>query len=98
MKCASAARLGASDVPALAITSDNGKEFAGHASVAAELGAGFCFAQPCHSRECGPDEHVNGLAGVCFPKKTDFPSISDAEVQEVGEVSLDPVPEGERRN
>ena len=39
------ARLGDPNVPALAITSDNGKEFAGHASVAAELGADFYFAQ-----------------------------------------------------
>ena len=78
-----AARLGDPDVPVLSITSDNGKEFAGHASMEAELGADFYFAQPCHSRELGPDEHTNGLAGVCFPKKTDFRLISDSEVQEV---------------
>ena len=74
-----AARLGDPRIPALAIASDNGKEFAGHASAA----AGFYFAQPCHSRVRGPDEHANRLTGVCFPKKTDFRSISDAEVREV---------------
>ena len=33
--------------------------------------------------ECGPDEQTSGLAGICFPKKTDFRSVSDAEVREV---------------
>ena len=43
------------------ITSDNGKEFAGHGKIAQELGTGFFFATPYHSWERGLNEHTNGL-------------------------------------
>ena len=58
--------------PVRTITSDNGKEFAGHAAVAEALGAGFFFATPYHSWERGLNEHVNGLVRQYFPKGTDF--------------------------
>ena len=43
------------------ITSDNGKEFAGHGEITEALGAGFFFATPYHSWEKGLCEHTNGL-------------------------------------
>ncbi len=43
------------------ITYDNGKEFAGHARIAAKLGAQIYFAKPYHSWERGLNEHTNGL-------------------------------------
>lgn len=62
------------------LTSDNGSEFAGHAKVAAALGAGFYFAEPYSSWQRGANENTNGLIRQYFPKKTDFREITDAEV------------------
>ena len=62
---------------------DNGREFAGHAGVAKALDAGFFFATPYHSRERGPDEHVNGRVREYLPKGTDFRRITDAQVKAV---------------
>ncbi len=72
-----------SAVPVHTITADNGREFAGHAGVAAELGAGFHFATPCHSWERGLNEHTNGLVRQYLPKGTDLRTVSDAEVRAV---------------
>jgi len=63
------------------ITSDNGKEFAGHTHVAKAHDAEFHFAGPCHSRERGLNEHADGLVREHFPKGTDFRLVSDAEVR-----------------
>jgi len=65
------------------ITSDNGKEFAGHRRVAKAHDASFYFARPYHSWERGLNEHTNGLVREYFPKGTDFRRVSDAEVREV---------------
>ena len=43
------------------ISPDRGKEFAAHAEVTDELGAGFCFALPHHPWQRGTDENANGL-------------------------------------
>ncbi len=67
--------------PVRTITSDNGKEIAGHAAVAEALGAGFFFATPYHSWERGLNEHVNGLVRQYFPKGTDFRQVADAQVK-----------------
>jgi len=64
-------------------TSDNGKEFAAHEEVVAELGGSFYFAKPYHSWERGLNEHTNGLVRQYFPKGTDFTIISHEEVAEV---------------
>ncbi len=72
-----------SAAPVHTITSDNGREFAGHAGVAAELGAGFFLPTPYHSWERGLDGHTNGLAPQYLPKGTDLRTVSDAEVRAV---------------
>ena len=65
------------------VTADNGKEFAGHASVAEALKAGFFFATPYHSWERGLNEHTNGLVRQYLPKGTDLRAVTDAEVKAV---------------
>ena len=65
------------------ITYDNGKEFAGHAQIAARLGAQIYFAKPYHAWERGLNEHTNGLLRQYFPKGSDFSTLTRAEVQRV---------------
>jgi transposase, IS30 family len=50
------------------ITSDNGKEFAEHETIAQQLNAGFYFAHPYASWERGLNENINGLSRQYFPK------------------------------
>src|ERR1035438_3250547 len=61
------------------ITYDNGKEFAYHAKIVAELGAKSYFAKPYHSWERGLNEHTNGLVRQYFPKGTDSSTLSKSE-------------------
>ena len=65
------------------VTYDNGKEFAGHARIAARLGAQIYFAKPYHSWERGLNEHTNGLVRQYFPKGSDFSTLTPADVQRV---------------
>jgi transposase, IS30 family len=65
------------------ITTDNGKEFANHADIAAALGIDHYFATPYHSWERGANENLNGLVRQYFPKKMDFGEITDERVAEV---------------
>lgn len=65
------------------ITADNGKEFAQHAKISKELDIGFYFARPYHSWERGANENTNGLIRQYFPKKTDFSTITNEQVQYV---------------
>jgi IS30 family transposase len=67
------------------ITSDNGKEFALHAQISQHLGVEFFFAKPYHSWQRGANENLNGLIRQYFPKKTDFSTITDHQVQMVEE-------------
>ena len=62
------------------ITFDNGKEFAGHEKIAAELGCDCFFAKPYHSWERGANENVNGLIRQYFPKKTSFANITADQI------------------
>ena len=77
------AMLRPSAVAVHTVTADNGKEFAGHASVAEALKAGFFFATPYHSWERGLNEHTNGLVRQYLPKGTDLRAVTDAEVKAV---------------
>jgi IS30 family transposase len=62
------------------ITSDNGREFAGHEKIAAMLKADFYFAYPCLSWERGTNENTNGLIRQYFPKNRDFTTITQQEI------------------
>jgi IS30 family transposase len=67
------------------ITSDNGREFAQHQSIAGQLSADFYFAHPYASWERGLCENTNGLVRQYFPKKSDFSKISDQQIKQVVE-------------
>ena len=62
------------------ITTDNGKEFANHESIAKSLNADVYFAQPYCSWQKGLNEQVNGLIRQYLPKKTDFSKVTDKEL------------------
>lgn len=67
----------------LTLTSDNGKEFAGHAEISEKLNSGFYFCAPCHSWQRGLNENTNGLVRQYFPKGTDFDKLTVTDVQRV---------------
>ncbi len=62
------------------VTSDNGREFAGHEEIAAMLKADFYFAHPYSSWERGTNENTNGLIRQYFPKNRDFTTITQQEI------------------
>jgi len=64
------------------ITFDNGKEFAEHEKIAAELKADIYFANPYHSWERGLNENSNGLLRQYFPKGIELTNITEEQVQE----------------
>ncbi len=67
------------------ITSDNGREFARHQEVAAQLSADFYFAHPYSSWERGVNENTNGLVRQYFPRKSEFSQITDRQLNKVVE-------------
>lgn len=67
----------------LTITADNGKEFAGHESIAEQLDAAVYFAHPYSSWERGLNENTNGLIRQYFTKGSSFENITDDDVNEV---------------
>ncbi|MDD3806546.1 MAG: IS30 family transposase [Candidatus Marinimicrobia bacterium] len=62
------------------LTSDHGKEFAGHEEIAERLIAEFYFAHPYASYERGLNENMNGLIRQYFPKDMDFATIIPQEI------------------
>lgn len=62
------------------VTSDNGREFAGHEEIAQRLQADFYFAHPYASWERGTNENTNGLIRQYFPKNRDFTTITQQEI------------------
>ena len=70
-------------MPLLTTTADNGKEFAAHADLTAELGLDVYFARPYHAWERGLNENVNGLGRQFFPKGLDLAGVTDAQVRRV---------------
>jgi len=73
------------------ITSDNGKEFAGHKDVAEINNIDYYFAHPYHSWERGSNENLNGLIRQYIPKKSDFSLLSDKRIKEI-EIKLNERP------
>lgn len=65
------------------ITSDNGKEFSAHIDIAKRLEINYYFAHPYRSCERGANENLNGLIREFFPKKYDFSSITEKEIEQV---------------
>ena len=65
------------------ITSDNGKEFAGHARIARKLEVGYYFARPYHSWERGANENMNGLIRQYLPKGTSFGDLTREQVKRI---------------
>lgn len=63
------------------ITSDNGREFTNHQSLAAKLEAAFYFAHPFAAWERGLNENTNGLVRQYFPKGSDFSNITEDDIQ-----------------
>lgn len=57
------------------ITSDNGREFAGHEDIAQALGIDFYFARPYHSWERGSNENLNGLVRQYISKDTNIKNL-----------------------
>lgn len=64
----------------MTITSDNGREFAGHEEISKLLHADFYFAHPYASWERGTNENTNGLIRQYFPKSRDFTTITQQEI------------------
>lgn len=65
------------------ITSDNGKEFAGHEAVAKALGIDFYFARPYHSWERGSNENLNGLIRQYIPKSQNINLVETSYIAKV---------------
>jgi IS30 family transposase len=64
------------------LTSDNGKEFAGHQFIADALNLKYYFAHPYAAWERGTNENTNGLLRQYFPKQQDFRTISHQQIQQ----------------
>lgn len=67
------------------LTSDNGKEFTNHESIAASLDIKYYFADAYCSWQRGSNENANGLIRQYFPKKSDFNLLTDEQILEVQE-------------
>ena len=57
------------------ITSDNGKEFAGHQEIAKASEIDFFFAHPYQCLERGSNENLNGLFRQYIPKGTNIATL-----------------------
>jgi IS30 family transposase len=65
------------------LTSDNGREFSEHASIARTLKASFYFCHPYASWERGLNENTNGLLRQYFPKRSAWTNITNRHVSKV---------------
>jgi IS30 family transposase len=67
----------------LTLTLDNGKEFSAFKRLEKPLNFTVYFADPYCSWQRGTNEHTNGLIRRFIPKKTDFSTITNEQLQEV---------------
>lgn len=67
----------------LTLTLDNGKEFSAFKALEERLSFDVFFADPYCSWQRGTNEHTNGMIRRYFPKKTDFSTITNEQLQEV---------------
>jgi IS30 family transposase len=63
-------------LPCNTLTVDNGKEFAAHKAITAELKAQVYFAHPHSPWERPTNENTNGLLRQFFPKYTSFLTVT----------------------
>lgn len=63
------------------VTTDNGHENANHQNVAKEVNIAWYFCHAYSSHERGTNENTNGLIRQYFPKRTDFATVTESEVQ-----------------
>lgn len=63
------------------LTFDNGSEFIQHEQMAAALKANTYFATPYASWERGINENTNGLLRQFFPKRTNFKTVTPAQIE-----------------
>jgi IS30 family transposase len=63
------------------MTSDNGKEFAQHKTIAKDCRLDFYFAEPYKSWQRGLNENTNGLIRQFIGKKTHFTYLTDRYIQ-----------------
>jgi len=65
----------------LTMTYDNGSVFTDYELTERETGLTIYFAYPYHSWERGCNENANGLLRQFFPKKTEFATITQKDIQ-----------------
>jgi IS30 family transposase len=63
------------------ITTDNGREFAEHRTIAQKLRTKIYFADPYCSWQRGLNEHINGLIRQYLPKRTDLRYVTEQDLQ-----------------
>jgi len=63
------------------ITTDNGREFAQHETIARRLQARIYFADPYQAWQRGLNENINGLIRQYLPKKTDLRYVTEEHLQ-----------------
>ena len=62
------------------LTTDNGKEFAGHESLEKRLECSIYFADPYSPWQRGQNENTNGLLRQYFPKGSDFSKLTRDQI------------------
>jgi len=65
------------------VTFDNGKEFAGHETIARKLKMDVFFAHPYHAWERGTNENVNGLIRRLYPKRSSFAEVGTEQLSRI---------------
>jgi IS30 family transposase len=65
------------------MTYDNGTEMAEHKQLTEQTGMDIYFAHPYSSWERGTNENTNGLVRRFYPKKTDFNTVSKADLNKL---------------
>ena len=67
------------------LTVDNGKEFAGHETIARTLQIGVYFADPYSAWQRGLNENTNGLIRQYVPKGSDIRNLTETYVEQIME-------------
>jgi len=65
----------------ITVTYDNGLTFSEYELIERETGLAVYFAYPYHSWERGSNENANGLLRQFFPKKTNFATITQKDIE-----------------